>query len=436
MTVDAGSAAPRIAIFGPLRRPRFRRMVTAQLCAELGDGVTTVALPLYVYARTGSPLATSLTFMAELLAGVVLGVVGGVLADGFDRQRVLVASYAGRALVLVAAFAAEPLWLAVAFGVLARAGGQLDNPSFDAMVPEHAEGDLQQVLALRRFVQAISYTIGPAVGALAVTVVGPQQSLLLPCLTFAMAIALLAPVPHLDASLDERRRATHDHSVTDRFRSMLAGITVLATTRTLRRLMAYWAMAMAAVAIVMAAAVVWFEETLDVSGAWYGLSIAAYGIGSTLGLVWAGGRQFRLPLATILLISAPVYAASSAIGVAAVVPWLLPLGWFVWGAAMGPEMVIGEMLVVESVPEETRGRAFAAMGVLLMLGLAVGYGIAGPMIETIGPRATIAWTSIALLGLGLLWIGPALRPRTATLANPLPSTDCVDVPVVGPAGGC
>src|SRR5215217_1580310 len=157
--MDAAVRASRFAVFAPLRRPRFRRMVTAQFVSELGDGITTVALPLYVYARTASPLATSLTFMAELLAGVVLGVVGGVLADAFDRQRVLIASYLIRALLLVAAVAAGPLWLAIVLGVLARAGGQLDNPSFDAMVPEHAENDLQQVLALRRFVQAISYTI-------------------------------------------------------------------------------------------------------------------------------------------------------------------------------------------------------------------------------------------------------------------------------------
>ena len=155
-----------LAVLGPLRRPRFRRMVTAQFVSELGDGITTVALPLYVYARTASPLATSLTFMAELLAGVVLGVVGGMLADSLDRRRVLVWSYLVRAALLVAAVAVEPLWMAILFGVLARAGGQLDNPAFDAMVPEHADGDLQQVLALRRLVQSISYTIGPAVGAL------------------------------------------------------------------------------------------------------------------------------------------------------------------------------------------------------------------------------------------------------------------------------
>ena len=78
---------------------------------------------------------------------------------------------------------------------------------------------------------------------------------------------------------------------------------------------------------------------------------------------------------------------------------------------MGPELVLGEVLVVESVPEDVRGRAFAAMAVLTMLGMAVGYGVAGPMVEAIGARATIAWTAVAILALALLWIGPALRDR-------------------------
>ena len=78
---------------------------------------------------------------------------------------------------------------------------------------------------------------------------------------------------------------------------------------------------------------------------------------------------------------------------------------------MGPELVLGEVLVVESVPEDVRGRAFAAMAVLTMLGMAVGYGVAGPMVEAIGARATIAWTAVAILALALLWIGPALRGR-------------------------
>ena len=78
---------------------------------------------------------------------------------------------------------------------------------------------------------------------------------------------------------------------------------------------------------------------------------------------------------------------------------------------MGPELVLGEVLVVESVPEAVRGRAFAAMAVLTMIGMAAGYGVAGPLMEAIGARATIAWTSLGILALALLWIGPALRDR-------------------------
>src|SRR5215204_7627956 len=75
------------------------------------------------------------------------------------------------------------------------------------------------------------------------------------------------------------------------------------------------------------------------------------------------------------------------------------------------DLVLGEVLVVESVPETVRGRAFAAMAVLTMLGMAAGYGVAGPMIEAIGARATIAWTSLGILALALLWVGPARRDR-------------------------
>lgn len=401
------------AVFTPLRRATVRRLVTAQFFSELGDGVVSIALPLYVYHRSGSALATSLTFAVQLLAGAILGFVGGILADGFDRQRILVISYLGRGALLVAAFAAEPLWLAVGFGVLARAAGQLDNPSFDAMVPEHAiageSSDLQQVLALRRFVQGVSLLVGPSVGALAVELVGARNSLLVPAATFAVAFAVLAPARDLDLSLTERRHHHAEHTVVDRFVSMREGVAILVRTPVVRRFVAYTAGSMVAISVVLASAIVWFEERLAVSGSWYGLSMAAYGIGTTLGLAWAGGRSWKISLPRLLVFVAPIYAASNLLGVVALEPWLLGVGWLVWGVAYGPEMVLGELLVVRSVPEVLRGRAFAAYAVVVLLGSATGYALAGPLLEAFGPRATIAWTSVALLVLGALWLIPS-RP--------------------------
>jgi MFS family permease len=92
-------------------------------------------------------------------------------------------------------------------------------------------------------------------------------------------------------------------------------------------------------------------------------------------------------------------------------PWLLPLSWLLWGIAYGPEYVLGEVLVVGSVPEVLRGRAFAAMAVMLLIASAIGYGIAGVLLEWVGSRATIASMSVALLALGLMWVGPAARSR-------------------------
>jgi MFS family permease len=184
-------------------------------------------------------------------------------------------------------------------------------------------------------------------------------------------------------------------------------------------LVVYSALSMVVIAVSMAAAIVWFEERLGVDGVWYGVSIATYGIGSTIGLAWAGSRTFHHSLAVLLVIAAPIYAACNLLGVLALEPWLLPVSWLLWGVAYGPEYVLGEVLLVGAVPEVLRGRAYAAFAVILLLASAVGYGIAGAMLEAIGPRATTALMSVAMIALGLMWVGPAARSRQrATMLAP------------------
>ena len=134
----------------PLRRSGLRRLLVTQLVADIGDGVVTVALPLYVYERTGSATVTSIAFVAEMLVGLVLAVIGGGLADSRNRRTVLLLSYAARAVIVVVTAAVTPLLAVMGFGVLARSIGMIDNPSFDAIIPNLAEGDLQQVIGARR----------------------------------------------------------------------------------------------------------------------------------------------------------------------------------------------------------------------------------------------------------------------------------------------
>lgn len=401
-------------------------MVTAQFLAETGDGISLVALPLYVYARTNSELLTSLTFAAEMAFGAVAAVLGGVFADAFDRQKVLLRSYLFRTTLLVLAFLIDPLLIAVTFGVIARASGQGDNPSFDALVPSQAEDDLQQVLAIRRIIQGVSYTVGPAVGALTVALVGPRPALVVNAATFIVAFAFMVSVPGLDTEHDARRAERHGIPVATAFRDLLRGLSQIIDRPGLRRWVGYQSIVMATVGLVMAAAVVWFERDLEVGGYWFGLSVAGYGIGTVLGLAWAGSRTFRWPLPRILLVAAPFYAVACGVSAAFEEPWLLPLGWALWGIALGPEMVVGEMFFVGATPPEGRGRAYAALGIATTIGMAVGYAIAGPLLEAFDARWVILGTSGVVLLTGLVWLRPALRGSAAW---------SVDVPVAvdGPA---
>jgi predicted MFS family arabinose efflux permease len=170
-----------------------------------------------------------------------------------------------------------------------------------------------------------------------------------------------------------------------------------------------------AVAMAMAAAAVWFEDTLDAGGYWYGLSISGYGIGSALATLAFGSRRFTWSLPRVLVAAAPVYAASALLGVVAHVPWLMVIGWTAWGLAFGPEIVRAEPEFVTRLDGGNLGRAYAGLGVAITLGSALGYAAVGPLIDAFGPRtATVAAAGVLLAG-GAMWLSPgrATAPAVA-----------------------
>jgi len=394
----------------------------SQFVAEVGDGIGLVALPLYVYARTGSELLTSLTLAAELGLGIVFGVFGGMAADVFDRRKVLLSSYVVRCLLFVGAFAFDPLWAAMTLGITGRALGQGDNPSFDAMMPGQAENDLQQVLAVRRFIQSVSIMIGPAIGAFAVSLIGAREALLFNAVAFALSWFLLRPLHGIDVDVEVRRAERSALSFGDASRDLIGGATVILRVPGLRRLVAYWAVGMGLVAVAMAAVLFWYTRDLGVGEAWYGLAVSGYGTGAALGLLMAGGRNFSTSLPRIIVLMTPVYAATAALGTITDWPILFPIGWLLWGIALGPEMVRGELFFVERISEPLLGRAFAGLGIATTAGMAIGFAAAGPLLERFSARQVTLGVAVGLLMLGTVWIGPALRGSGWTDTAAMPTT--------------
>src|SRR5688572_6970774 len=115
-----------------LRRRNFALLWTGGLISLAGDWVLFVGLPLYVYDRTGSTLATGAMFLARLVPEMLLASVAGVFVDRWDRRRTLVIAnlLLGAALLPVLLGAAVGmLWIVYAASVLAATLAQFVAPA-------------------------------------------------------------------------------------------------------------------------------------------------------------------------------------------------------------------------------------------------------------------------------------------------------------------
>lgn len=86
----------------PLQVPAYRRLWSANIATTIGAQLTVVAVPVQIYALTGSSAYVGLTGLFGLVPLVVFGLYGGSIADAFDKRRVLIASTLGMTLAAVA----------------------------------------------------------------------------------------------------------------------------------------------------------------------------------------------------------------------------------------------------------------------------------------------------------------------------------------------
>ena len=122
-----------------LRHRGFRRLLAGLAVSQAGDWLYNVALLAFVYERTHSAAWLAATTAARVLPLVLLGPLGGVLADRFDRRTTMVLSDVVRAVLLLAlalvALAGLPVVLAPVLAGLATAAAAPYPPSAAATTP-------------------------------------------------------------------------------------------------------------------------------------------------------------------------------------------------------------------------------------------------------------------------------------------------------------
>src|SRR3954453_15560257 len=153
-----------------LKSRPFRRLAAALAASQVGDWLYNVALLSLVFERTGSAAWGALTTAARRSPIVALGPLGGVVADRFDRRRVMIACDLVRLAVMcllgIVALAGLATILLPLLAALATAASSPYPPAVAATTPRVvADEDLPAANALRSAIGAAGIVVGPAAGA-------------------------------------------------------------------------------------------------------------------------------------------------------------------------------------------------------------------------------------------------------------------------------
>ena len=203
----------------PLRHRAYRILLTGSTISQSGDWLYNVALAVYVFDRTGSAGWVAAATVLRLLPYVVLAPIGGVVADRFDRRRVMICSDVLRAVsmgALAATAAANgPVLLVTLLAFATTAFGTAYQPAMMAVTPSVVgEDDLAAANALNTLVDNLTIVVGPALGAALLAVTSPVFAFSVNALTFVAPGAPfdLRPAP-AGAPSERRRHGTGAHPI-------------------------------------------------------------------------------------------------------------------------------------------------------------------------------------------------------------------------------
>ncbi len=171
----AESTAPAITSgFAPLRIPLFRDRWIASTVSSVGTWMQDTAGTWLMTVLTSSPLLIALMQTAASLPVLLFGLLAGATADIFDRRKLLIFwqswMLASVAVLAVLTFLGHiSPWTLLAFTALLNVGSAMNNPAWQAIVPELVPRALiPDTVSLNAASNNLARALGPALGGLMV----------------------------------------------------------------------------------------------------------------------------------------------------------------------------------------------------------------------------------------------------------------------------
>jgi MFS family permease len=376
--------------------------ISGQAVSLIGTWMQSVAQSWLVYRLTGSAVLLGVVGFASQIPVFVLAPAGGVVADRYDRRRVLMVTQACM-MVLALALAALTLsgritvWQIAGIAALLGVANGFDIPTRQALVAELVpRSDLVNAIALNSSMFNGARIVGPAIAGVLVAAVGEGWCFL------GNAVSYVAVLGGL-ASLRIARRAPPARPATA-FADVVEGFRFVAQTRPIRALLlllglvSLTGMPYAVLMPVVA------EEVLGAGAGGLGVLMGASGAGALTGALVLARRRTLKGLGGWVARAATAFGAGLIVFSLSRQLWLSVLLLLPVGFAMMLQMSSSNTLIQSMVPDRLRGRVMSVYSMMFMGMAPMGALAAGTLAELIGAPATIAsGGAVCIAGALVFW---------------------------------
>jgi len=408
----------------------FRLLLGAGLVSMTGDWILEIGLAYYIYAITGSTLASAIMLLASFVPQILFSSVAGVFVDRWDRKRTMI----GANLLLCVGLApltfvhhADQVWIVYAVLMWEGTVQVFFSPAEAALVPHLVPDDrLVTANALNGQNADLSRLVGSAVGGVVAGLGGITALAVVDAATFVLAASMVAAVRTSGRAVgSDPAGEPSSHALEGRLKRLwnewVNGLRAAASQRVLRVIFAFVLVTSVGEGIMGTLFAPFVRDVLHGSAEAYGLIVSVQAIGGIAGGLVAASVGHRVSAAHLFGWGSVVF------GIVDLTLFLYPLVWVeVWPAAVcmivvgvpGALVIAGLMTLLQrSTADAYRGRVFGAMGLVQSVAMVGGAVSAGFLGSSIGIVPVLAFQGGGYLVAGCA-IVVLLREVARTPAEP------------------
>ena len=184
----------------PFRHKNFRRLFFGQLISSFGTQMTAVVIPFQVFLITNSTLYTGLISGVEFIFIFFSSLLGGVLADRFEKRKILIWAEIGLSIMPLglaanSLLAAPNLWVIFILAALTSFLGGIHRPALEALTPRLvSENEIAKISALAPMRHILTSILSPMIGGFAMVSIGAFYTYIFDAISFFISLLFLLGV--------------------------------------------------------------------------------------------------------------------------------------------------------------------------------------------------------------------------------------------------